>query len=109
MVSITVHYPKESAEYLTSQFYDAGFTMTQRTDILHVLVLSIQKLSSPNEAPIFDKRLINDTIQTPGQNLIPINYSNEPKDWKDLVQKRVEAKTKIKKVKRKKYFKSILF
>ena len=36
MISVTVHYPKDSAAYLTSQFYDAGYSMTQRTDILHV-------------------------------------------------------------------------
>jgi hypothetical protein len=36
MISVAIHYPKESAEYLTSQFYDAGYSMTQRTDILHV-------------------------------------------------------------------------
>ena len=38
MISVTVHYPKESAEYLTSQFYEAGYTLTQRTDILHVII-----------------------------------------------------------------------
>ena len=36
MISLTVHYPKESAQYLTSQFYEAGYTLTQRTDILNV-------------------------------------------------------------------------
>ena len=37
MISLTVHYPKISAQYLTSQFYEAGYTLTQRTDILNVL------------------------------------------------------------------------
>ena len=36
MVNITVHYPKESAEYLTSQFYKPGYTISQRIDILEV-------------------------------------------------------------------------
>ena len=98
MISITTHYPKESAEYLTSQFYEAGYTLTQRTDILHVLVVSIQKLSSPNEAPVFDRRLFvnsNEGIS----NLIPFNKSNaNESSWKEIVQKRIEEKTKIKKV-----------
>ena len=38
MISIVVHYPKESAAYLTSQFYDPGYTLTQRTDILNVIL-----------------------------------------------------------------------
>jgi len=36
LISLTVHYPKESAQYLTSQFYEPGYTLTQRTDILSV-------------------------------------------------------------------------
>lgn len=36
MISVTVHYPKECAQYLTSQFYEQGYSLAQRTDILHV-------------------------------------------------------------------------
>jgi hypothetical protein len=98
MISVTVHYPKESAQYLTSQFYEAGYTLTQRIDILHVLVVSIQKLSSPNEAPIFDRRLFANSNEQVS-NLIPFNKSNENESiWRQIVEKRIAEKTKIKKV-----------
>ena len=103
MISITVHYPKESAEFLTSQFYDAGYSLTQRTDILHTLVMSIQKLSNPNEDPIFDKRLlyIHQNSQSKLNNLLALNQnyvSNQiNENWKELVQKRIDSKTKLKK------------
>ena len=99
MISVTVHYPKESAQYLTSQFYEAGYTLTQRIDILHVLVVSIQKLSSPNEAPIFDRRLFANSKEQIFSNLIPLNKSNETQSsWRQIVEKRIAEKTKIKKV-----------
>jgi telomere length regulation protein len=43
MITITVHYPKQSAQYLTSQFYEAGFSLTQRTNILHVITISLEQ------------------------------------------------------------------
>ena len=99
MISITVHYPKESADYLTSQFYEAGYTLTQRTDILHVLVVSIQKLSSPNEEPIFDRRMFHNTNVNVSK-LIPFNKVDqmESSSWKQIVEKRIADKTKLKKV-----------
>ena len=62
--------------------------------------MSIQRLSNPNEEPIFDQRLLNNKNPTAGKNLISFNqnFNNQPKDWKELVQKRIEAKTRIKKV-----------
>lgn len=102
MISVTVHYPKECAQYLTSQFYEPGYSLTQRIDILHVLVMSMQKLSSPNEDPIFDKRVFAYQNQNL-TNLIAFNKnfdSDKPSnDWKEIVRKRIEAKTKVKKVK----------
>jgi telomere length regulation protein len=100
MISITCHYPKECAEYLTSQFYQQGYTLTQRTDILHVLCVSIQRLSSPNQDPIFDRRLFlsqsqaDDTIS----NLIPFNKSKTTTEsnWRQIVEQRIAQNTKIK-------------
>ncbi len=96
MISITVHYPKECAIFLTNQFYQAGYTLTQRTDILHVLAMSVQKLSNPNESPIFDKRILKHQNVS---NLIPFNLNNSNSsnsDWKEIVKKRIETKTRIK-------------
>jgi hypothetical protein len=63
--------------------------------------MSIQRLSNPNENPIFDKRLLYTNMhQNTEHNLISFNktFNNQPKDWKEQVQKRIDAKTKIKKV-----------
>ncbi len=38
MIAIVTHYPKEGADYLTSQFYEPGYSLTQRTDILNVWI-----------------------------------------------------------------------
>lgn len=108
MISITTHYPKESAQYLTSQFYDAGYSLTQRTDILHTLVMSAQKLSNPNEDPIFDRRVFNlqnqnlSTLISLNQrlNTEPFNRTKSPTevaDWREVVKKRIAAKTVYKK------------
>lgn len=103
MVNICVHYPKQCAQYLTGQFYDRGYTLTQRLDILHVLVATVEKLSNPNEKPIFDQRLIgvgdlakNDLTKLKALNYIPDDKATE--ELKNLVKKRISEKTKIKSV-----------
>lgn len=64
--------------------------------------MSIQRLSNPNEDPIFDKRLLYSQVHlNTGHNLIAFNQSlssSQSKDWKLQVQKRIDSKTKIKKV-----------
>ena len=108
MISITIHYPKEAAQYLTSQFYEAGYSLTQRTDILHVLTMSAQKLSNPNEEPIFDKRVFNlqnknlSTLISLNQrmNTKPFNTNSSAaglSDWREVVKRRLESKTVYKK------------
>jgi hypothetical protein len=99
MISVTIHYPKESAIYLTSKFYEAGFTISQRNDILDVLVISVQKLSSPNEEPIFERRVLKN--QKPNDsNLLTFisNQSSSDSNWREIVRKRIESKTSFKKV-----------
>ena len=60
--------------------------------------MSVQKLSSPNEDPIFDKRV----LKNPNENLTQLISFNRKKtneasnDWREIVRKRIEAKTKIK-------------
>ena len=60
--------------------------------------MSVQKLSSPNEDPIFDKRLFG--IQNENlSHLIAYNKINDAENnWKKVVEKRIAEKTKIKKV-----------
>lgn len=99
MICITTHYPKECALYLTSQFYEREYSFAHRTDMLQVLVISIQKLSDPNEDVLFDKRLLeSDKTAMANNNLLPVNQLSIgiKSDWQEIVKKRVNAKTKIK-------------
>lgn len=98
MICITCHYPKECALYLTSQFYEREYSFAHRTDMLQVLVISIQKLSDPNEDVVFDKRLLESMSINNSSNLQPINQQSisMKSDWQEIVKKRVSAKTKIK-------------
>jgi hypothetical protein len=45
IVEVTIHYPKEVAIYLTTQFYEPNYTITQRMDILHVCIWCFFKLA----------------------------------------------------------------
>ena len=68
--------------------------------------MSIQKLSSPKEAPIFDQRVFFRNQQqlrnNSAANLLAFNAKSTTtsNNWKEVVAKRIEAKTRIKKVKR---------
>lgn len=111
MICVTVHYPIECAQFLTSQFYEQGYSLVQRTEILHVLVMSAQKLSSPNEEPIFDRRILEDDEQRKKASSISslLAFNRRPAlndDWREAVQKRIAAKTKIKKTAAKSQVKS---
>jgi hypothetical protein len=67
-------------------------------------------LSNPNEEPIFDKRIFNNQENLSISNLIAFNQNERDdkskfkaqkegsKNWQDIVQARIDAKTKIKKV-----------
>lgn len=92
MTNILVHYPLETAQYLTSQFYERGYTLGQRCDILHVLVLSAQKLSDPNEKPIFDLRL------NQIESLKIKNDSKSNENWKETLKNKIQIKRKSRKV-----------
>lgn len=64
--------------------------------------MSAQKLSSPNEDPIFDRRIMEAEQQrTSLPSLIafnkrPLVSGADGGEWREAVQKRIEAKTKIK-------------
>ena len=64
-----------------------------------VLVVSIQKLSNPNEEPVFDRRVfaLFELEQSNAAYLLPINQIRDEK-WKEELKKRIEAKTVHKKV-----------
>ncbi len=67
-----------------------------------MLVVSIQKLSNPNEEPIVDRRvfaLFELEQSTNAAYLLPINQIRDEK-WKEELKKRIDAKTVHKKVMR---------
>lgn len=102
LIEVTCHYPIEVAQYLTNEFYEQNYTITQRIDILHVLATSVQKLSNPSEEVIEDRRLNNllHKQKFNDESLIAINkqlYTEESSNnWKEIVKKRIELKTKRK-------------
>ena len=96
MISVTCHYPKECASYLTHQFYEAGYSLSQRGDILNILVMAAQQLSDPNIDKIIDKRAIS-------KNYINFNMIADD-HFRDLVKKRTSNSNQIKKVTQKDLF-----
>lgn len=100
MISVTCHYPKECASYLTYQFYEAGYSLSQRGDILNILVMAAQQLSDPNIDKIIDQRAIN-------KNYINFNMIADA-NFQDLVKKRTSNSKEIKKVIEKTLFNFLL-
>lgn len=90
MISVTCHYPKQCAQYLTSQFYEAGYSLSQRGDILNILVMSAQQLSDPNIEKIIDRRALDKSY---------INYNMITEEhFRNLVKKRSSISKETKKV-----------
>ncbi|KAM9093847.1 telomere length regulation protein TEL2 homolog [Sarcophilus harrisii] len=95
LVAVTVTDPIQVAQYLTSQFYAMNYSLRQRMDILDVLVLAAQELSSPKsleEAKILgpsrpDIQLLP-APQTPSLNKVP------SEDWRKIVEERIKNKTR---------------
>jgi hypothetical protein len=64
--------------------------------ILKIISISAQKLSDPNEEPIVEKRLYSHLNES--FSLLAINSIVEEsttRNWKEVVQKRIEKKTRI--------------
>lgn len=94
LVALTVCAPKPVTEYLTEQFYDRNYTIRQRLDIIEVIGTAAQELSKPvNQTakpksscptPIPDSRNIQEVA----------DCEDNAQNWKDIVQKRIESKTR---------------
>lgn len=55
---------------------------------------SVQKLSDPTEEPLFDKRLVS-ASKNP-DTLFPLGQNRSTPSWKEQIEQRIKAKTKIK-------------
>ncbi|XP_072456156.1 telomere length regulation protein TEL2 homolog isoform X1 [Notamacropus eugenii] len=95
LVAVTVTDPVQVAQYLTSQFYAMNYSLRQRMDILDVLVLAAQELSSPKS---LETAKISGPPE-PGVRLLPPSLtpslSRVPsEDWKRIVEERIKNKTR---------------
>ncbi|XP_022092323.1 telomere length regulation protein TEL2 homolog [Acanthaster planci] len=91
MVAATVLCPIQASQYLTTEFYDRNYNIRQRLDVLEVLAAAAQELSQPLEATAPCSG-----IQKPRRPLTQAapNPSEEAEHWRDIVQKRIESKTR---------------
>ncbi|XP_068965009.1 telomere length regulation protein TEL2 homolog isoform X2 [Petaurus breviceps papuanus] len=94
LVAVTVTDPVQVAQYLTSQFYAMNYSLRQRMDILDVLVLAAQELSSPRS---LEKAKISGPPE-PGVHLLPApptpSLNKAPDDWRRIVEERLKKKTR---------------
>ncbi|XP_043825741.1 telomere length regulation protein TEL2 homolog isoform X2 [Dromiciops gliroides] len=95
LVAVIVTDPVQVAQYLTSQFYAMNYSLRQRMDILDVLVLAAQELSSPKS---LEKVMIPGPPE-PGIQLLPApltpSLNKVPsEDWRRIVEERIKTKTR---------------
>ncbi|XP_056661635.1 telomere length regulation protein TEL2 homolog isoform X2 [Monodelphis domestica] len=95
LVAVTIIDPVQVAQYLTSQFYAMNYSLRQRMDILDVLILAAQELSSPKS---LEKAKIPGPVEA-GIQLSPAplspSLSRVPsEDWRRIVEERIKNKTR---------------
>ncbi|ESO81979.1 hypothetical protein LOTGIDRAFT_135529 [Lottia gigantea] len=84
MVALAVHCPVEVSEYLTSQFYEKNYNLRQRMDILEVLSAAAQELAKPvDKSKVKEKPKVEE-----------IKPNLDPESWREIVDKRIESKTR---------------
>ncbi|XP_070581383.1 telomere length regulation protein TEL2 homolog isoform X2 [Ptychodera flava] len=90
MVAITVHCPIQVAVYLTEEFFSRNYNIRQRMDILEVLASASQELSQPD-------KVLQSEAKTSIESWTS-QYKDAPtnlvKNWREIVQERIESKTR---------------
>ncbi|NXA54478.1 TELO2 protein, partial [Nothocercus julius] len=86
-VAVLATDPVPVAQFLTSQFYSLNYSLRQRMDILDVLVLAAQEMSSK-----FCGKNKQSNAQKPCIQLLP--ESDSSKDWRKVVDERIKSKTR---------------
>ncbi|KAJ8037139.1 Telomere length regulation protein TEL2-like [Holothuria leucospilota] len=86
--ALTVHCPVPVTSYLTEQFYDRNYNIRQRIDMLQVLSVAAQELAKPEPS-----RGKLSPISVSDQ-LLPVNQLPGIENWRDIVQKRIDSKTR---------------
>ncbi|XP_052790306.1 telomere length regulation protein TEL2 homolog [Mya arenaria] len=88
LVALAVTAPEQVASYLSEQFYDKNYNIRQRLDIIEVLGTAAQELSRPT-----DPAAKGDNLPKPKVQELTAS-STEPESWQDVVQRRIESKTR---------------
>ncbi|XP_077868678.1 telomere length regulation protein TEL2 homolog [Saccoglossus kowalevskii] len=89
MVAIGVQCPVQVADYLTAEFYSRNYNLRQRMDMLEVLAAAAQELSEPVQMMGSSKGKSSTAVSS-GY----VQQSDSPTHWKDIVQQRIERKTR---------------
>ncbi|XP_022246776.1 telomere length regulation protein TEL2 homolog isoform X3 [Limulus polyphemus] len=84
LVAVLTKHPKEVALYLTDQFYDRNYNIRQRLDILEVLASASQELSK-----------VHVQVTASDHQSFHSDVKHNTVWWKELVEKRIENKTRI--------------
>ncbi|XP_071796537.1 telomere length regulation protein TEL2 homolog [Asterias amurensis] len=91
MVAATVHCPVMVSEFLTTEFYDRNYNIRQRLDMLEVLAAAAQELALPVQETVPSSGLQKQS--RPLTSSAP-NPSMEAEHWREIVQRRIESKTR---------------
>ncbi|KAF7708995.1 hypothetical protein HF521_018052 [Silurus meridionalis] len=86
MVSLVVTDTQPVVKYLTTEFYSLNYSLRQRLDILEVLAASAQELSEP----ITQKGVPSQSVT----KVTPLDRCGELEHWRDIVDKRIQSKTR---------------
>ncbi|XP_064625964.1 telomere length regulation protein TEL2 homolog isoform X2 [Lineus longissimus] len=87
MVALAVKCPVKVAPYLTNEFFERNYNIRQRLDILEVLAAAAKELSQPRTESKKEEPLVQ-VVQP------VIETEEEGSDWRAVVQKRIESKTR---------------
>uniref|UniRef100_A0A3Q2Q6N2 Telomere length regulation protein TEL2 homolog n=1 Tax=Fundulus heteroclitus TaxID=8078 RepID=A0A3Q2Q6N2_FUNHE len=85
MVALAVTDSVPVTQYLTAEFYSLNYSLRQRLDILEVLALAAQELSTP----FADKT--SPSAAAPELTSYP---ATDPAHWRQVVEKRIQSKTR---------------
>ena len=93
LIAITVVAPSVASKYLISQFYSRNITMVTRIDILDVLSKASQEIAGriPRKQP--EQRSLEESL-TLMKITVPEEAQRIQKSWQDVVQARIDSKTR---------------
>ncbi|XP_051877170.1 telomere length regulation protein TEL2 homolog [Pristis pectinata] len=91
LVAVTVTSVVPVTQYLTSEFYAVNYSLSQRLDILDVLVLSAQELAQPE--PSTGAGSLAEESRGPLPQLQDGTVSDPSRQWKQIIEQRLQKKT----------------